>query len=91
MRRRPARCGALPKYTRQRPAVFNRVGVAKALPQTFREAGFAGATVTRAVAGFGASAVVHTERLLRMSLDLPLVVELDRMIGGGLVTSSACE
>jgi uncharacterized protein len=72
----------------------------EALLQTFREAGFAGATVTRAVAGFGASAVVHTEKLLRMSLDLPLVVEvvetekkiqeilpaLDRMIGGGLVT-----
>jgi len=50
--------------------------------------------------GFGASAGVHTEKVLRLSLDLPIVVEcvdteeriqeilpeLDRMIGGGLIT-----
>jgi uncharacterized protein len=72
----------------------------EALLETFRQRGFAGATVTRAVAGFGASAVVHTEKVLRMSLDLPLIVEvveteeklnevfpeLDSMIGGGLIT-----
>lgn len=72
----------------------------EALLATFREEGFAGATVIRAVAGFGASAVVHTEKILRLSLDLPLVVEvveteekiqqvlpaLDEMIGGGLIT-----
>jgi uncharacterized protein len=66
----------------------------------FRERGLAGATVFRAVAGFGASAVIHTEKILRLSLDLPIVVEvvdteeaiqgvlpdLDEMIGGGLVT-----
>jgi hypothetical protein len=50
--------------------------------------------------GFGASAGLHTEKVLRLSLDLPIVVEcveteeriqsilpdLDRMIGGGLIT-----
>lgn len=72
----------------------------EALLHTFRDRGFAGATVIRAVAGFGASAVVHTEKLLRLSLDMPLIVEaveteekiqeilpeLDAMIGGGLIT-----
>jgi PII-like signaling protein len=52
------------------------------------------------VAGFGASSVVHTEKVLRLSLDLPLIIEiveteeaiqsilphLDTMIGGGLIT-----
>ncbi len=66
----------------------------------FRERGFAGATVLRGIAGFGASARVHTDRILRLSLDLPMVVEvvdsderirsilpeLHGMIGGGLVT-----
>lgn len=67
---------------------------------TLRERGFAGATVLRGISGFGASARVHTDRILRLSLDLPIVVEvveteekiqeilpeLDRMIGGGLIT-----
>jgi hypothetical protein len=70
------------------------------LLQLFRARGFAGATVLRGIAGFGASARVHTDRILRLSLDLPIVVEvvdteqrireilpeLDGMIGGGLVT-----
>ena len=65
-----------------------------------RERGFAGATVVRGVAGFGASARIHTEKVLRLSLDLPVIVEvveteeriqqvlpeLDRLIGGGLIT-----
>jgi PII-like signaling protein len=72
----------------------------EALLQRFRERGLAGATVLRGVAGFGASSVVHTEKLLRLSLDLPIIVEvvetdaaiqsvlpdLDELIGGGLVT-----
>ena len=66
----------------------------------FRERGFAGATVVRGMAGFGASARLHTGRVLRLSTDLPVIVEvveeqdrvqevlpeLDTMIGGGLVT-----
>ena len=65
-----------------------------------RERGFAGATAVRAVAGFGASARLHTGKVLRLSTDLPVIVEvvereekieevlpeLDEMIGGGLIT-----
>jgi len=72
----------------------------EALLLHLRERGFAGATVLRGIAGFGASARIHTDRVLRLSLDLPVVVEvveteekiqevlpeLDRMIGGGLIT-----
>lgn len=72
----------------------------EALLLTLRERGFAGATVTRAIAGFGATARIHTDRVLRLSSDLPVVVEvvereeaiqkvlpvLDDMIEGGLIT-----
>jgi hypothetical protein len=72
----------------------------EALLQRLRERGLAGATVLRGVAGFGASSTVHTEKILRLSLDLPIIVEvveteeaiesvfpdLDDMIGGGLIT-----
>ncbi|MGH7665148.1 MAG: DUF190 domain-containing protein [Gemmatimonadaceae bacterium] len=65
-----------------------------------RERHYAGATVLRAILGFGATARVHTDRILRLSADLPLIIEcveteekiqvilpeLDRMIGGGLIT-----
>jgi len=71
-----------------------------ALLEMMRERGLAGATVVRAIAGFGASARPHTDRILRLSMDLPIIIEvierekniqavlpeLDRMIGGGLVT-----
>jgi uncharacterized protein len=73
---------------------------ADALVALRRERHFAGATVLRGITGFGATARVHTEKILRLSLDLPLVVEcvdtremidgilpeLDAMIGGGLIT-----
>ena len=72
----------------------------EALLLFFREQGFAGATVVRGMAGFGASARLHTDRVLRLSTDLPVIVEvveeedriqevlpeLDKMISGGLVT-----
>jgi uncharacterized protein len=72
----------------------------EALVGKFREKGLAGATVLRGVAGFGASSTVHTDKILRLSLDLPLIIEivetdeaiksilpdLDEMIGGGLIT-----
>jgi PII-like signaling protein len=65
-----------------------------------RERGLAGATVFRGIMGFGATARVHTDKILRLSMDLPVVVEcvdtkekidailpvLDEMIGGGLIT-----
>lgn len=65
-----------------------------------REFGLAGATVIRAVMGFGHSSRVHTAKILRLSVDLPFIVEivdaedkiqgflptLDEMMGSGLVT-----
>ena len=65
-----------------------------------REAGLAGATVVRGVMGFGKHSVLHTAKILRLSEDLPMVVEiadslekieqflplLDEMITDGLVT-----
>ena len=72
----------------------------EAILERLRTKGLAGATVLRGVAGFGASSKVHTEKVLRLSLDLPMVIEvveteeaiqavlpdLDEMIGGGLIT-----
>ena len=43
---------------------------------TAREMGLPGATVVRGIQGFGARSVVHTSRLLRLSEDLPVVVEV---------------
>ena|ERR1041385_6630722 len=65
-----------------------------------REAGLAGATVLRGVMGFGKNSILHTAKILRLSEDLPMVVEivdslekveaflptLDEMIADGLVT-----
>jgi uncharacterized protein len=41
-----------------------------------REQGLAGATVVRGVEGFGAHSRVHTAKILRLSTDLPIVVEI---------------
>jgi len=65
-----------------------------------REMHLAGATVLRGLMGFGKSSRLHTAKILRLSLDLPLVIEivdteekinaflpvLDQMMQGGLVT-----
>ena len=65
-----------------------------------REMHMAGATVLRGPMGFGKSSRLHTAKILRLSMDLPLVVEivdseekiqaflpvLDDMMSGGLVT-----
>ena len=72
----------------------------EAILLTLREEGIAGVTVLRGIAGFGASARIHTDKILRLSLDLPVIVEvvdeetriqhvlpiLDPLIGGGLIT-----
>jgi PII-like signaling protein len=74
--------------------------LADALIERLRRDGFAGATVLRGLAGFGARSVVHTTHLLELSRDLPLVIEvvdteehvkrlepiLDEMVADGLVT-----
>lgn len=65
-----------------------------------REAGLAGATVLRGVMGYGKNSIVHTTKILRLSEDLPMVIEivdrlekveaflpeLDGMITDGMVT-----
>ena len=72
----------------------------EAILLTLREEGCAGATVVRGIAGFGPSAKLHTGKVLRLSSDLPVIVEvvddeeslqeilpkLDDMMGGGLIT-----
>lgn len=70
-----------------------------------RAAGLAGATVVRGVEGFGRSSVVHTTRLVSLSGDLPMIVEIvdtedkvrafladvDELVRGGLVTLQPVE
>jgi PII-like signaling protein len=65
-----------------------------------REAGLAGATVLRGVMGFGKHSILHTTKILRLSEDMPMVIEivdslekiegflprLDELIKDGLVT-----
>jgi len=72
----------------------------EALLELLKKEGFHGATVLRGVAGFGAHSVYHTEKILRLSRDLPIIVEvvdtqenvdrvmprLDEMIAGGMIT-----
>ena len=41
-----------------------------------RELGLAGATVTRGMMGFGANSRIHTSRILRISDDLPVIIEI---------------
>jgi PII-like signaling protein len=71
-----------------------------ALLELFRAKGVAGATVIQGVAGFGPDSILHEAHLLRLSQDLPIVIEVvdsqehidavfpdvDRMMSGGLIT-----
>ncbi len=47
----------------------------EAIVQVIREEGLAGATVVRGIEGFGADSHLHTSRILRLSQDLPIVIE----------------
>ncbi len=72
----------------------------EALVLKAREMHLAGATVLRGPMGYGKSSHLHTSKILRLSMDLPLIIEivdseekinsflpvLDEMMGGGLVT-----
>jgi PII-like signaling protein len=71
-----------------------------AIVELLRQEEFSGVTVLRGVGGFGSSSVYHTDKIMRLSQDLPIVIEsvefaeriekvlpqLDEMIDGGLVT-----
>jgi uncharacterized protein len=48
----------------------------EALVELFKQEGFAGATVLKGVAGFGAHRVYHTHKLLELSADMPMVIEV---------------
>lgn len=77
----------------------------EAIVKKARQAGLAGATVLRGNLGFGANSVVHSNRILRLSEGLPVVVEivdaperiakflptLDELIREGLITLEDCE
>lgn len=79
---------------------WERKPLYEAIVLAAREAQLAGATVLRGPMGFGKNSHLHTAKILRLSMDLPLVIEivdseekinsflptLDKMIGGGLVT-----
>jgi hypothetical protein len=72
----------------------------EAIVNLAKEKGLAGATVLRGIEGFGASSRIHTTRILRLSEDLPVVIEivdkaeridsilplLDEMVTEGLIT-----
>ena len=76
-----------------------------AIVEEMRKAGLAGATVFKGVLGFGAHSVVHAARIVDLSSDLPIVIELvdseaniaafrpklDEMVGEGLVTIEKVE
>jgi uncharacterized protein len=77
----------------------------QAIVEKARSEGLAGATVLRGIEGFGASSHLHTSRILRLSEDLPVVVEIvdtaenldrvlpeiDEMVGDGMMTLEKVE
>lgn len=79
---------------------FKHMPLYEALLEMFRSEGISGATVLRGVCGFGANRLCHTQKLLDLSADLPLVVEVvdtrdkidavmprvNQMVNGGMIT-----
>ena len=76
-----------------------------AIVELCRSRGIAGATVLRGIEGYGAKAHLHTSRILSLSLDLPIIIEvvdqedrvrailpdLDAMVADGLITLAPVE
>jgi hypothetical protein len=72
----------------------------QAIIEFLRQEGFYGATVLRGVGGYGSSSRFHTDKILRLSQDLPILIEvveyteridkilprLDEMLDGGVIT-----
>ena len=72
----------------------------RAIVELLRREKFSDVTVLRGVGGYGSSSVYHTEKILRLSQDLPIVIEivdsqekidaflpvLEAMMSSGLVT-----
>jgi PII-like signaling protein len=79
---------------------FDHKPLYQAIVERARELDCAGATVVRGIEGFGSHSKIHTARILRLSEDLPIIIEivdsqeklnqllpeLDKMIADGIVT-----
>ena len=77
----------------------------EAIVELLRREGFSGATVLRGVGGYGGTSTYHTDKILRLSQDLPIVIEivdapekieafmpdLEAMVGDGLITLERAE
>ncbi|TGB08361.1 DUF190 domain-containing protein [Streptomyces sp. MZ04] len=85
--------------------LWHRKPVYSEIVHRARKAGLAGASVFRGIEGFGASSLIHTQRLLSLSEDLPVAVvivddedkvraflpQLDELVAEGLVILDDCE
>ncbi|MEU5001907.1 DUF190 domain-containing protein [Streptomyces sp. NPDC021622] len=85
--------------------LWHRKPVYSEIVHRARKAGLAGASVFRGIEGFGASSLIHTQRLLSLSEDLPVAVvivddedklraflpQLDELVTEGLVILDDCE
>ena len=79
---------------------FEKKPLYQALVELFHAEGAAGATVIKGAMGYGANSQVHSDRLLRLSSDLPVIIEvidaeekisqvlplIEGMFRGGLIT-----
>jgi PII-like signaling protein len=84
---------------------FRHVPLYEALVELFRREGFGGATVLRGIAGFGPHNMYHSDRLKRLTSDVPVVVEVvdarsrleailptvKEMIDGGMITMESVD
>ena len=79
---------------------YNKQPLYQALVEFLREEGIAGATVIKGAMGYGHNTKIHTDRFLRLSSDLPVVIEvldeqgkvdsvlpkIEEMLHGGLIS-----
>jgi len=79
---------------------YRKQPLSEVLLQLFLDRDVAGATVLKGAAGYGSSSQLHTDKLLRLSVDLPVVIEvvdsrekidqlipeLDEVISSGMIT-----
>lgn len=84
---------------------FDDLPLYEAIMLKAKESGLAGVTILRGVAGFGANSRIHTSKVLRLSEDLPMIIEivdkpekveafiptLDGMVKEGLITREKVE
>jgi hypothetical protein len=72
----PAQCALLRIFFGEDDRSADGKPLHEAIVIKARETGMAGATVLRGPLGFGRSSVLHTAKILRLSQDLPIVVEI---------------